>query len=221
MKILIGIPSYNWNMEYIQPYLDTMEIPWWFEYDLIIIEKSTIVQARNRIMQVAYEWWYEMLWMLDDDNPPINKDAIEWATKLPWQIITGMVKSSVDRQSYCIYNWGDEANAYATTIDIGDSKVVDMCGTWCLFIKKQAIKEIYEKYNWYPFEWKMAYFEKFNDIYIERLPWEKILTGMLYSKFMWEDLLFSHRCTQAGFPIVATKHISCIHYMKDWTILHP
>lgn len=221
MKILIGVPSYNWNMEYIQPYLDTMEIPEWCDYDLLIVEKSTIVQARNRILEIAYKEGYDMLWMIDDDNPPINKDALLRATKLPWEIITWVVKSSIDRKSYCIYNRTDEANTMIADMWVWESMIVDMCGTWCIFLKKNAIAAMYQKYNGYPFEWKMTYFEKVDDTYIERLPWEKIVTGMLYSKFMWEDLLFTHRCTQAGFPIVATKHIKCVHYMKDWTILHP
>jgi len=55
MKILIAIPSYTGDISKVEESINTVKTYAHDEIKLAIIEKTSIVTARNEIMKIAYE----------------------------------------------------------------------------------------------------------------------------------------------------------------------
>ena len=234
-KILLAIPCYNWEInDNVRKALDEMIVPEWYEVEEKVIVRTMIHTARNFAVQTALLRDFDYLLFCDDDNAP-EKDALKLLLEADKDIIGGLIRWRQFPHKLCIFDQQPDKHGFREYVQMqrvpivpDDVFEVANIGTWFVLYKREVLETLWEEYNHYPFEFKVAH-------YIPLITWSRVELEKAYPKFLpifryeednsikiihfpiSEDLLFHERCRYHGFKIYAHMKVCLKHYDVDWT----
>lgn len=166
-RVLIVIPSYSgkvWHRVEEMVY-------WWttsdkFLCNVEVITRRLIHTARNMAIEMAINGSYDYLLMCDDDNAPVdhnalqllldaNVDIISWIIrkrKYPHKLAVFDIKRNTEEGFYDLNEW-------ETLPKEADNHLHPVGNVWTGFIlySTKFLKEIYKKYDKVPFESKISH----------------------------------------------------------------
>lgn len=215
---------------------------WDIQVSFMTTTRLLIHSARNLAIQKTIEWWYDYLIFLDDDNPPKQldfiprmikhwKDIVVWVVRQRWATAKlSIYKNKIDTETG-IMRYEAYKNIKSKRWDL-----IEVDNSWwalCVLSRK-VCEDMRNNYWGYPFESTitkyyrteeeqptgMKYVEanmsKVNQYKPDVSDW-----GMkLYSRELWEDLLFFERAKQLWYKIYCDTKVHAYHIGKP-VILEP
>lgn len=161
-----------------------------YRFTLFAPTHRPISNNRNRIVKRFLEGDWDMLFMLDDDNPPIRNpfDLLDFDKDVIGAIYPGRDNNGIH---FHVYKFGKEYPKKMIFNQYDDGELnglsrVDALGTGCMFVKRHVLEKIKR-----PFE----------DLFDE--------DGCLVTN---DDMHFCHKCKQNGIEVWTHTDYMCSHY---------
>jgi len=212
-KCLIGMPcGSGFIPAYTVDGLYKMERP--CQTSLLIMERQSVDNARNYIMETAINLNVDYLMYIDDDGV-LAKDTLEKMLENDKDIVTAPVMTRAEREDgkhrlCCFEKYdfyigdGKTVKKYRSIEKFDTSKghlfSIDATGGACLLIKKEAFIPLFKKYGGRPFEFVHEVHEtKEHGITLRNIS---------------EDLCFSERARDNGFEIWVDTRVRPVHLGK-------
>lgn len=226
-RVYIWMPSGSWRpfpdvilSIFNQTAVRDKLVDLWFYPDNIVSWKP-VHHARNEILQNFLKSKCEYLWFVDDDNPPAY-DVLEKLLKHNKDIISAIVP--IRHWNLYLLNVFKDWK-HLTSYEWMTSLIeIDNAWTWCILMTRKVVKEMFEKYNWHPYEFRYETFwlDLDNDtpkIYNEldsKTNWKlddewKVFTR---EEYISEDLFFWREAKKLWYQMYADVTAHCKHYQK-------
>ena len=229
-NILCVVPSFTWKVhEKVQEALKNLIVPEWFEMDCVVIERKIIHVARNEAIKMTLQWKYDYLLFCDDDNAPLNNDALKLLIEADKDVISWIIRKRNSTWLAIFDAKYDERGfrEYVSFEQIPETEndVFEVANCWTGFVlyKREVLEKVYVKYDCCPFENKLCHYipTVTNErVELERFIWSPLIKldddgKIQIIKIMnSEDILFHERIRLWWRQIFAHKKVILDHY---WT----
>lgn len=230
MKVLICIPTYDWNIDHkVALALLQEQYSADIDVDYHFIPYQAVHHARNQAVEMFLAWSRDKLLFIDSDNPP-NYGAIrilisssKWHDIMTW-LVPNRHSNEPTNETYCVYKtkledskvlW--ERIPLSLESDIEWIFEVDACGTWFVIIDRKVLEDLSKEYGWVVFEYSTRR-EELGTWKLVDMDWEIGEESIIMQEF-WEDMLFCHRAKLFWYKVFANskcraKHLAIPHYIE-------
>jgi hypothetical protein len=202
------------------------------------VSDSVIHKARNELVKIAIEQWYEYLWFLDDDNIPDKENILEKMLGFNKWIVWAVIRARGWLHQPCV--WAIEKDKdgipryhQAKDCEIWDELVeVWALWCWCVLITRDVFVDMYTKYHWSWFESKkVEYILCKNWEWVEytidnvvknssNLFIDELWNYQVSRKILSEDILAWERAKQHWYNIYCDVGSTCTHIGKKYIYVH-
>jgi len=227
MRILLWIPTFDGNLQYIQPFLDRIQSKHHITVKKVV--RRPIVDARNILMRECLEKMYDGIVFLDDDNPPIKTTAIDDLIDTWKELVSAVIRKRTDDKSLCIC-WFDNKEPLKYREWTKNKKWVKKCavfGFGFCYISKNIVIDMMDKYNNSPFWQGFIKYVKTKS-WREELDFKHLSTADQFDltdgkvetrqRMIGEDYLFCERARSIWYTPFANCAVKCVHY-REWEVL--
>ena len=229
-RVLIVIPSYSGKVRHRVEEV----VYWWttsdkFLCNVEVITRRLIHAARNMAVEMALNGNYDYLLMCDDDNAPVNDNALELLLNANVDIVSWIIRKRKYPNKLAVFDakrnqqeWFYDLSEREKLPSPSDNWLhpVGNVGTGFVLYSKKFLWEIYKKYDKCPFENKIShwvYLVTWQRAELERSIWNPLVVTDQNWKLpvvkgeLSEDLLFHYRAKFMGYKVYVHDQVLLDH----------
>ena len=232
-KILIVIPSYSGKVR--DRVTDVVKSREYnnktdkFLCNVEIITRRLIHTARNMAIEMTLNGWYDYLLMCDDDNAPVNDNALQLLLDANVDIISWIIRKRKYPHKLAVFDTKRDMQEGFYNLTEWDNPPAPsenwlhpVGNVWTGFIlySRGFLEKIYNKYDKVPFESKLNHFVYLatgQRVELERSIWNPLIVTDKNWKLpvvrqeLSEDLLFHYRAMFMGYKIYVHDQVLLDH----------